>query len=33
MFQQFHRFPFMYNWEGRLLEIVEKFKQQPPPKA
>ena len=33
MFQQFRRFPFMYTWEGRLLEIVEKFKKQLPPKT
>jgi hypothetical protein len=33
MLQHFRRFPFMHNWEGRLLEIVEKFKKQLPPKT
>jgi hypothetical protein len=30
MMQGLHRFPFMYNWEGRLLEIVQKYKSQLP---
>lgn len=33
MFQQFRRFPFMYDWEGRLLEIVQKYKEQLPKRA
>jgi hypothetical protein len=33
MMQGFRRFPFMYNWEGRLLEIVQKYKAQLPKKA
>lgn len=33
MFKHFRRFPCMYNWEGRLLEIVEKFKNQLPSKT
>jgi hypothetical protein len=30
MMQGFRRFPFMYDWEGRLREIVQKYKDQLP---
>jgi hypothetical protein len=30
MFQSFRRFPFMYDWTGRLLAIVQKYKEQLP---
>jgi len=30
MMQGFHRFPFMYDWEGRLQQIAEKYEEQLP---
>ncbi|MFZ0772079.1 MAG: hypothetical protein WCA49_03420 [Candidatus Sulfotelmatobacter sp.] len=33
MFQQFHNWPFMHGWEGRLGEIVEKYERQLPKRA
>ena len=29
MFEGFRRWPFMYDWEGRLKDIVEKYKELP----
>jgi hypothetical protein len=33
MFEGFRRWPFMYDWDGRLGEIVEKYKEQLPKKS
>ncbi len=33
MFQQFHHWPFMYGWEGRLRDIADKYEAQLPKKA
>jgi hypothetical protein len=30
MFQGLRRFPFMYDWEGRLLQIVKRYREQNP---
>lgn len=33
VFREFGRWPFMYDWEGRLKEVVEKYKEQIPKKT
>ena len=33
MMHGLRRFPFTYNWQGRLLEIVQKYKAQLPKKT
>jgi hypothetical protein len=30
MMQQFRRFPFMFTWQGRLADIVQKYREQRP---